>query len=420
MAEWPSQPLGLVVTNYDSRRVPLSGRERAEKPGPFPYYGATGVMDHVDNYLFKGLYLLVAEDGSVEMADGRPFLQLVDGEFWVNNHAHVLKGATDFDTRFLYYALSTVAIRPFISGSVQAKLSQHNMNQIPVPFPPEPGQRRAVAIVLGTIDEKIELNRRMSETLEAMALSLFQSWFVRFDPVRAKEAGRVPAMAESIAACFPSRFEISELGEIPWGWEVRRFADVAESLREQENPLNSPDVTFLHYSIPAFDDRQRPRAEKGESIKSVKLHVPPQAILVSKLNPETERVWLVDVSPGVRAICSTEFLVLRARRPFTRAYVYCLARSGSIRQRMEGMVTGTSKSHQRAQSASVLSLPVVAPAGKVIEAFDRTASSTLERSVACRREAITLASLRDAILRRLVSGELRIKDAERIIETATS
>src|SRR5690554_5105253 len=129
--KWPMRPLGEIVNNYDARRIPLSSRERENRRGPFPYYGATGVMDHVDDYLFEGLHLLVAEDGSVERPDGTPFLQLVDGKFWVNNHAHVLKGKTDDDTKYIYYALQTVPIRPYVSGSVQAKLSQANLNRVP-------------------------------------------------------------------------------------------------------------------------------------------------------------------------------------------------------------------------------------------------------------------------------------------------
>ncbi len=117
-------------------------------------------MDYVDDYLFEGLHLLVAEDGSVETSMGIPFLQLVDGQFWVNNHAHVLKGYSDEETRYLWYALSTVQVRPFMSGSIQAKLSQKNLNQISIPYPPEESQRYAIAHILGTLDEKIELNRR--------------------------------------------------------------------------------------------------------------------------------------------------------------------------------------------------------------------------------------------------------------------
>ena len=143
---------------------------------------------------------------------------------------------------------------------------------------------------LGTLDDKIELNRRMNETLEAMARALFKSWFVDFDPVRAKTEGRDPGLPKPLADLFPTRLVDSDLGEIPDGWEVGRFGDVVEQLRDQENPLSFPDALFHHFSIPAFDEGQWPKQELGVSIKSQKSRVPPGTVLLSKLNPEIERV----------------------------------------------------------------------------------------------------------------------------------
>src|SRR2546427_1660859 len=208
-SEWPQEPLGTLVQNFDARRVPLSSREREKRRGRYPYHGATGVMDYIDDFLFEGLHLLIAEDGSVETTDGKPFLQLVDGKFWVSNHAHVLRGATDEDTKFLYYAMSTVAIRPFMSGSVQSKLSQANLNKILIPYPPGKGTRGAIVHILGTLDDKILLNRRMNETLEAVAQATSKSWFADFDPVRAKaEARSLTGWTREPRRFFPTRSRI--------------------------------------------------------------------------------------------------------------------------------------------------------------------------------------------------------------------
>ena len=146
-----------------------------------------------------------------------------------------------------------------------------------------------------------------------------------------------------------------------------------------------------------------------------KSRVPPGVILLSKLNPEVERVWFVDVASDERAICSTEFLVLQARQPFQRSYVYCLARAPFFRQQIESLVTGTSKSHQRAPAGAVLDLEAIIPSIPVIRAFDQQASVLLDRTVGYRRETITLAAQRDALLPKLVSGELRVTDVERYI-----
>ncbi|MHB1618218.1 MAG: restriction endonuclease subunit S [Metallibacterium sp.] len=298
-------------------------------------------------------------------------------------------------------------------GATMPNLNEGIIRSFPLSIPPLTEQR-AIAHTLGTLDDKIEINRRMSETLEAMARALFQAWFVDFEPVRAKIEGRwqrgqsLPGLPAHLYDLFPDRLVDSELGEIPEGWRVGRFADVAEQLRDQENPLSSPDVLFHHFSIPAFDEGQNPKPEYGESIKSLKSRVSAGTTLLSKLNPEIERVWLVDVRPGERAVCSTEFLVLRARPPFTRSFVYCFARSILFRQQIEGLVTGTSKSHQRAQVDSILNLAVVTPPSPIVAAFDRMADSLLARTLECRRESSTLAALRDTLLPKLISGELRV------------
>ncbi len=320
--------------------------------------------------------------------------------------------------RFLFYALQSEQVRHDLlsraTGTTAQGIRQTELRLVQIPLPPLPEQR-AIAHILGTLDDKIELNRRMSETLEAMARALFKSWFVDFDPVRAKAEGRwrrgesLPGLPAHLFDLFPDSFEDSELGEIPKGWRTGRFGAVVEQLRDQENPLSSPDVLYYHFSIPAFDEGQTPALEYGESIKSLKSRVPAGVVLLSKLNPEIDRVWFVDVRSTDRAVCSTEFLVLRARAPFTRSFAYCFARSAAFRQQIEGLVTGTSKSHQRAQVDSILNLGVVLAPASIVGAFDRAAESLLGRTLDCRRESRTHATLRDALLPRLISGEIRMQ-----------
>ncbi len=329
-----------------------------------------------------------------------------------------LRGGPNLETRFLRYLIGssefTQHVHAITTGTAVPHISGRQIKEFTFLRPPL-DEQRAIAHILGTLDDKIELNRRMNETLDAMARALFKSWFVDFDPVRAKAEGRDPGLPKPLADLFPDSFEDSELGEIPKGWRVGRFGDVVEHLRDQENPLSSPEALYHHFSLPAFDEGQSPKAEYGESIKSQKSRVPAGVVLLSKLNPEIERVWLVDVRPGERAVCSTEFLVLLARSPFTRSFVYCLARSPLFRQQIEGLVTGTSKSHQRAQVDSILNLAVVVPPSSVVAAFDRSADNQLARTLECRRESRTLAALRDTLLPRLISGALRVANSEQFM-----
>jgi len=413
VGEWRERPLGDLTDNFDGIRVPV--READRRTGTYPYYGASGIVDHVDNFLFDGEYLLIAEDGENLRTRTTPVAFMARGKFWVNNHAHIVRGNHEADTRFLMYALAHADISGYLTGSTMPKLTQGNMNRIPL-LTPSLAEQRAIAHILGTLDDKIELNRRMSETLEAMARALFKSWFVDFDPVLAKVEGRDPGLPQPLADLFPARVVDSELGETPEGWEVGTLGDAVEQLRGSVNPLELPDTTFCHFSIPAFDDGQWPKQELGESIKSLKSRVPAGVVLLSKLNPEIERVWLVDVEPGDRAVCSTEFVVLAPRAPHGRSFVYCLAGSSLFRQELRGLVTGTSKSHQRAQVTSILGLAVVQPSESLLSQFEETSEPLLARTLECRREARILAALRDALLPKLISGELRIKDAERFTE----
>ena len=290
------------------------------------------------------------------------------------------------DPMFVYYVFRSPIQQEYLQrNAIQTGVPHTNLSilrRVPLRIPPLPIQR-AIAHILGTLDDKIEVNRRMNEAMEEMARALFKSWFVDFDPVRAKAEGRDPVLPKHVADLFPDSFEDSELGEIPRGWHIGRFGDVVEQLRDQENPLSSPEELFQHFSIPAFDEKQCSKPEFGASIMSEKSRVPIGAILLSKLNPDIERVWMVDVRPQERAVCSTEFLVLRALSPFTRSYVYCLTRSSLFRHQIESLVTGTSKSHQRAQVESILNLAVVVPPASIVTEFDHSADRLLTRTLVC-------------------------------------
>ncbi len=231
--EWQTCTLGELTDNFDAIRIPVKETDRGV--GPYPYYGASGVVDHVDGFLFDGEYLLIAEDGENLRTRTTPIAFLANGKFWVNNHAHIVQGNSNADTRFLKYALSVLDISGYLTGSTMPKLTQGNMNRIPLLTPPLPKQR-TIAYVLGTLDDKIELNRRMNETLEAMAMALFKSWFVDFEPVRAKMEGRwrrgdsLPGLPAEHYALFPDRLVDSELGEVPEGWGIGVLDDVIELL----------------------------------------------------------------------------------------------------------------------------------------------------------------------------------------------
>ena len=433
---WNRMPLGDFVTFQRGHDLPDAKR----RPGDTPVLGSFGVTGWHDKARAAGPGVTVGRSGaSLGVASYSPV------DYWPLNTTLYVVDFHGNDKRFAYYFLKQFDFWIYNSGSAQPSLNRNFIHPIPVDIPPLPEQR-AIAHVLGTLDDKIELNRRMNETLEEMARALFKSWFVDFDPVRAKtalkqqslrgdeaEAVAAPASQESewtveraraylsgmdpeIVDLFPDRLVDSALGEIPEGWEVAGFNRVVMHLRSNENPLASPETVYSHYSIPAYDNGQAPRRELGMSIKSVKTRVPLDSVLLSKLNPEIERVWLPDVTDNDRAICSTEFMVLQPKPPFDFSYVYSLVRSAPFRERLQTLVTGTSKSHQRAPARAILSLDVLYPPAPTLQAFQRTTSVHLNQTVFFRRESATLTPLRDTLLPKLVSGEIPVeKRAEDIL-----
>ena len=134
---WRAGSLGDVIDIHDSRRVPLSRRQREQRWGSFRYYGATGVVDYVNDFLFDGKFVLVGEDGTVVNNQDGPVVQYVWGRFWVNNHAHVLTGSNGISTEYLRVLLDHINIRPFVTGAVQPKLNQRNLKSVPILIPPQ-------------------------------------------------------------------------------------------------------------------------------------------------------------------------------------------------------------------------------------------------------------------------------------------
>jgi type I restriction enzyme S subunit len=369
-------------------------------------------VDRVDNYLFDGEYLLIAEDGENLRTRNTPIAFLVNGKFWVNNHAHIVRGNHKADTRYLMYALSNLDISGYLTGSTMPKLTQGNMNRISLSVPPL-SEQRAIAHILGTLDDKIELNRRMNQTLEAMARAIFKDWFVDFGPVRAKMEEREPYLPPEIWGLFPDALD--EEGK-PVGWQTYTLSDLAHHHRATVSPSAEPDRIFEHYSIPAYDAANEPSLDSGGSIKSNKTIVVEGAVLLSKLNPEIERVWLPNPKRQALQVASTEFLALTPLPPATRSILYCLFRSPDLRGEMAAMVTGTSKSHQRVPPKALLARELLIADPQLLGSFDQMVLPFFDRLLSNRREARTLAQTRDLLLPKLMSGGMRPPDVERVVK----
>lgn len=166
-----------VTVNFDRKRIPLSAKQRSERQGNYRYYGAQGVIDYVNDYIFDGTYLLIAEDGENLKSQKQNIAQIAKGRFWVNNHAHIVQTNERCDLQYLHYLINSMDLSGYITGSAQPKLSQTNLNSVTLQLPIIDEQKKIVAI-LGSLDDKIELNNKISENLEQQAQAIYQEWFV--------------------------------------------------------------------------------------------------------------------------------------------------------------------------------------------------------------------------------------------------
>lgn len=170
-----------ISVNYDKKRVPLSGAQREKRKGNYRYYGAQGIIDYIDDFIFDGTYLLIAEDGENLKSKKQNIAQVVNGQFWVNNHAHIVTGNGLCDTHYLCYLINSMDLSGYITGSAQPKLSQANLNAVTLLLPQIDVQKKIVGY-LGKIDEKIEINKQINENLLQQAQTLFYAWFVEYKP----------------------------------------------------------------------------------------------------------------------------------------------------------------------------------------------------------------------------------------------
>ena len=323
------------------------------------------------------------------------------------------------DPRFLLYAYlgpgfqDTLRSRT-IHGSTVNRLLLTEMGKFPIEIPENIREQRRIAQVIGTLDDKIELNRRMNETLEALVQALFKSWFVDFDPVRAKMEGWDPGLPQPVADLFPDRLVDSELGGIPEGFRVVPLPEVMEinprrHLRRGERapylPMaDMPTKGHFPHSVANRPYGSGKRFTNGDT-------------LVARITPclENGKTAYVDFLQNDQiGWGSTEYIVMRPKSPLPNEFAYCLARSNGFREFAIQNMSGTS-GRQRVPPKAFSALLIVVPPKSVAESFGICIQPLLARVRKAAYESRALAALRDTLLPKLISGDLRVTVPARIL-----
>ena len=320
------------------------------------------------------------------------------------------------DPQYLAYFFGLPAFQEYIRsvavGATMPSLNTRILSELSIIYPPLPEQR-AIAHVLGTLDDKIELNRQMNETLEQMARALFKSWFVDFDPVRAKMEGRwrpgqsLPGLPAHLYDLFPSRLAPSELGQIPAGWDVKPLDQIVQ-LNSRE-PLKKGtvapyiDMAALPTSGPSPDNAVSREFKNGTRFRN-------GDTLFARITPCLENgktAFVQSLPKGTVGWGSTEFIVLRAVPPVPPEYTYLLARDAGFREHAIQSMTGTS-GRQRVQVDALAPYPLPNPSAETWNAFSALVSPMFAQIEFNRRESLALAAQRDTLLPGLVSGDVRV------------
>jgi type I restriction enzyme S subunit len=436
--DWPVIHLGEITTKIGSGATPTGGEDSyLPERMQFALVRSQNVFDR--HFESTGLAFISDEQANrlqgVVLQPGDLLLNITgDGITFsracavpvdvlpacVNQHVAIVRvnGAVA-DPGYVLSYLTHPAVKSYIesfnAGGSRRAITKGHIESFEIALPP--AEQRAIAHILGTLDDKIELNRRMNEMLEAMARALFKSWFVNFDPVRAKAEGRAPGLPQPLADLFPDRFEDSELGEIPAGWRVASLPELVEvnpprSLRKGQvapylDMANMPTSSARALAVVDREFSSGMRFTNGDT-------------LVARITPclENGKTCFVDfLAEGQVGWGSTEYIVLHPRPPLPSTYAYYLARSEVFRTFAIGNMTGTS-GRQRVPAESLTQFAMVRPSEEIAELFGRITADSQRLMKANDDEAGTLAALRDTLLPKLISGELRMKDAERFLGRA--
>ena len=375
----------------DAKRKPLSALQRAKKQGIYPYYGAQGIIDHLDDYLLDGEYLLVAEDGANLETRNQPIANIAKGKIWVNNHAHVLGSNGKCPLNLLGFILNNMNISPYVTGCAQPKLNQENLRNIEIELP---SHIDSIASILSSLDRKIELNNKINADLEEMAQAIFKNWFVDFEPFR------------------DGKFVDSELGMIPEGWKVGRADDFYQinigktPPRKEHKWFSTNPADKIWVSIANMGNSGIFISDSSEYLtkEAVDRHniimVPRNTILLS-----------FKLTVGRVAIADKELTTNEAIARFILSddkymeYLYLYLKNFDYNS-----LGSTSSIATAVNSKTIKGMQMLQPSDKIIDAFHIQVNPIFEKIRSLTKENSRLSTLRDTLLPRLMSGELEVPE----------
>ena len=396
------------VEILDNRRIPLSSAEREKLDKKYPYYGAQGIIDYVDRYIFDGEFILVAEDGNNLKSLSENIATWAVGRFWVNNHAHILGEKPGYCLRYIYYILNSLDLRGYITGSAQPKFNQENLARVELNLP-DYNTQCVIAETLTLIDSKISNNTSICSELEAMAKLLYDYWFVQFD--FPDENGK-PYKSSGGKMVWNEKVK----REIPAEWEVNRLGDLISYNRGVSYTGNDMCDTGTPIISLASIDRSGRYIPEGikyynQEYSSSKV-LKPYDLVMANTDMTQERavmgkiIFVPDIFEG--DILSTHHITTMTIEDDLKSYLMMTTQTDWFHKYIKGFSSGT----------NVLGMDMVGfedymllcPSKDILRQFNGIILGIYAKIFEVYKENFELASLRDFLLPMLMNGQVKVKE----------
>ena len=334
--------------------------------------------ERLNKYLMKEGDILFTRVGSVDLS---AYVTKVQNGWMFSSRMLRVRPNNEINSRFLSYFFQQKKFRDYILnisvGATMPSINTGILKTIPISYPPLPEQK-AIAEVLSSLDDKIDLLYRQNKTLEQMAETLFRQWFVE---------------------------------DVDGSWEEGVISDLAIHLKKSVKPQNFSDIEYSHYSIPSFDNGKEPIKELGNNIKSNKYEITENCILFSKLNPHKDkRVWLIQDTLNENSICSTEFQIVLPQKSSFLYFLYGWLSFETNYKEIASGVGGTSGSHQRISPSEIFDFKCPLISYNLAKKYSAETEPLFRKQLINQTQIRTLEKMRDSLLPKLMSGEVRVNN----------
>ncbi|EMT5584224.1 restriction endonuclease subunit S [Providencia stuartii] len=375
MSEWKDFYIEELADFFNAKRIPLSSMTRAKKQGEYPYYGASGVVDYIDEYIFDGSYVLISEDGENLRTRKTPIAFLAEGKFWVNNHSHIIKAKKKYLESLLIQYFAQLDLTPYLTGAVQPKLNKATLSNIPIYLPICEQEQKAIASVLSSLENKIDLLHRQNKTLEAMAETLFRQWFVE---------------------------------EAQDDWEEVKVSHFVT--------LNKSSITkkYDHQNILYLDTSSLTKGYISELKPLILSEAPSRAkrlvqhldILISTVRPDQCHYGFC-FKPEANLVVSTGFCTITCDT-ITPYFIYYLLTSEDMTEYLHSIAEGSTSTYPSLKPEDIGNVLFALPPKEKLNDYHNVVGVMWNKINQNQKQIQTLENFRDTLLPKLMSGEVRV------------